>query len=342
MSAAVETPQAAAVEYKLCKAMPYSTRVTVSLVLFAVGVSIQLLCAWWWGLPFVFFAILMHLCDGVTNMPDAVHFGKWENVTLEEFTRVRNTFEKLTEWGGKDRYSLTSCLGCLLFLFLLGGVAVIGGVALVTVEDQNSFFAILSDGGLALFLLFVTGRRHAWEPDGLKLKLDPLINACTYLAKRKDIRFKVTPMLEMSGKGKKQLPRDCKMMVKLSDAPDDFMGIQVQTSLNSVQGTNYPYMYCVLLAKPGSGLIDRVSPFLKDGNEQFGFFSDANDKKNPDRHKQRFHDAVIETESEKDVELVVVRQKTFGKGYHTDDDGQLRVVQTALELARRVYGLHGA
>jgi hypothetical protein len=198
----------------------------------------------------------------------------------------------------------------------------------------------MADGALMLLLLFGSGGRKAWEPSGLKLKLEPLLTVCEYLKRRTDWVIEITPMLELQGKSEKRVPRDCKMMLKPKGMPDGFYGIQVQTSANSVQGTQYPYMYCVLLAQKGTGLVERVKPLLTPGTEEFGWFSNANDKKNPDRNKLRYRDAVAEAKVQKGVELVVVRQKTFGTGYHTDTDGQIEVLKTALDLMAKVCSSH--
>ena len=48
---------------------------------------------------------------------------------------------------------------------------------------------------------------------------------------------------------------------------------------------------------------------------------------------------MAEPKVQPDVELVVIRQVTLGKGYHTDSGDQIRVVQTALNLAKKIYGL---
>lgn len=337
MPALPDAAQAPTVEFKLFKTMSYGTRVALILCFLVGGVCLQLLTAWWSGLPLVFFGALLGLCNGVTNKPSELRFGKWENVTFDHLRKVEEMLQKSARWG-RDFYGLTSCIGCLFFLLLLGGIGTMASL-LLSGAEENSCYAIMADGFLMFFLLFVTGRRVAWEPDGLRIKLQPLLHVCEYLRTQRQPEIEIVPMLELQGKGDKLVPRDCKLMLKLKRAPAEFLGIQAQTSLNDVQGTKYPYLYCVLLAKPGARLVDRVRPFLTDATERLGFFANANDKANPDLRKKRYGRAVAECDIKKDVELVVIRQVTLGTGYHTNPAGQIYVVRTAIDLARNVYGL---
>ncbi|NOZ20133.1 MAG: hypothetical protein GXP25_03490 [Planctomycetes bacterium] len=339
MQVSAEAKKSPTVEFKLCKGMAYPARMMLIFGLLALGLLLQLLITWWIGLPFVFAAGLFSLYKSTTNKPKTRHFGQWENVTLDEFIKVQEMLERTAEWKRKDPMAIASPFGCFLFVVLLGLVALIAGYLWFTVNDSNAAYTIAADGLLLLLFVFGSGSRKAWEPPGMKIKLEPLLNVCRRLGNLSGPTIEVKPMLELQGKGEEKVPCDCKLMLQPKGAPEEFLGIQVQTSLNSVQGTNYPYMYCVLLAKTGSGLTDRVAPLLKPNTEELGWFANANDKKNPDLKKLRYRGEVAEPSKQKDVELVVIRQVTLGTGYHTEPSSQIRIVQNAIHLTKTIYDL---
>ncbi len=133
------------------------------------------------------------------------------------------------------------------------------------------------------------------------------------------------------------VPVDCKLMIKFRDSDKNFMGIQVQTTLNSVQGTKYPYTYCVLIAKPEFGIREKIKQFIETpppGGFSVGLFGDSNAKK--EAKFARYRGCVIESKTEKDVQIVVVRQNTSGTGYRTSPEQAAVVFGAAHSLAVRV------
>jgi len=326
-------------EFKILKHVPLGTRMPIIVAAILVGMLCQVFVAWWLGLPFVLFGVLMSLCAGVTNEPARRGRPRWENVTVAELTKADNLCRRIAKWT-RDPFAFSSNLGLGAALFLLLG-AVVGAVGFWfhARGDMNVRNAVWADGGIMLVLLFATGRRSGWRPKDIQLKIAPMLNVCKHLERFPDPGIEIRPMLEVRGKTEKSVPYDCRMMLKFKHAPEDFYGIQVQTSLNRVQGTPHPYMYCVLIAKRGAGLVAAVKPLLTKGKEKMGFFSNANDKKNPDLRKRRYGSEVAEPSTQEDVELVVIRQLTLGKGYHTDASDQVRVLMTAIHLAKTVWGV---
>jgi hypothetical protein len=109
-----------------------------------------------------------------------------------------------------------------------------------------------------------------------------------------------------------RLPLDVKATIRFKDAPAAFLGLQMQISINSVQGRDFPYFYCVLVAKEEFGAL-RVGPPPKGIEVEPG------------------HDA--------GVQVVVMRQATTkNAGYHTDPEAARRILAFALVEARRVLG----
>ena len=105
-----------------------------------------------------------------------------------------------------------------------------------------------------------------------------------------------------------QVPVDVKAAIRFPDGPPGFLGLQMQIAINSVQGSDYPYFYGVLVAQPTFGDL-RVAP--------------------PPRGM------VVEPSRDADVNVAVVRQATTKKsGYHTDHGAARRILAFALEQAR--------
>jgi len=338
MPASADAAAAQRVEFKLFRNLGFPGRMAIIAAALVAGLLCQVFIGWLAGIPFVLFGVLMGLCNDVTNKPKSRGRSRWENVTAEELRKADELCRKSQEWA-RDPFSLSGInIGIAVFL-LMGAVVAAVVFYFHTRGEINLRNAVVADGGIMLVLLFATGRRRAWQPEGIGVKLLPLLNVCTYLESYPDPAIQVRPILEIRGTGEKAIPYDCRLMLKLKGAPKDFYGIQVQTSLNEVQGTPFPYMYCVLLAKRGSGLVSKVTPLLRAATERVGFFSKSSDKKNPDLRKKRYLGEVAEPEVQPEVELVVVRQVTLGRGYHTTPDDQLRVLSRAIDLAKRVWGV---
>lgn len=103
-------------------------------------------------------------------------------------------------------------------------------------------------------------------------------------------------------------------MLRFLNAPDYFLGVQVQVSINTVEGTDYPYLYCVILAKSGAGLATLKTDDM-------------------DIPLQRI---TLENQVSGDVDVLVVRQTTSANsGYDTNELDCRRLLDTAVGLARR-------
>jgi len=334
MSASTE---AAGVRFMLWKGISRGQRTVIIATALLVGMLLQVLIRWWVGLPLVVFGVLTSLCRGVTNKSPLRRAGRWENVTVDELKRVEDLCRRTAEWK-RDPFGLSSGAGLGVFVLLAAPVAAVA-LYFGYRGDANMQYALFADGATMLLLFFATGNRVGWQPKDIMLKIAPLLNVCEYFERNPDPTIELRPMLQLGGKGAKRIPRDGRMMLKFTNAPKACHGIQVQTSLNRVQGTPHPYMYCVLLAEPGSGLVTNIEPFLTSPMGELGFFAKASDRKNPDLRRRRYGREVVNTEVQSDVELVVIRQMTLGTGYRTTEVDQIRVLQAAVQLAKSVWGV---
>lgn len=337
-------------EFMLAKKMALSVRLGWVAALAIVGVAVQLLFSVALGWPLVFVAILLGLPAGKSNEPRLTAAGDWQNVTSAEFeTAIKLLSIKEAAVRPANLFSATAGSGCGLTILLLVCVgvttAVIYGAADQGVSGDSAFRPVVQGGSLAfLFLidsltlllpLWLLGRVKAWEPPEIRLKIEQLIHIYGRMASEPGLECQ--PCLRVARSAEGSVPTDCKLMYKLKDADPAFMGIQVQTSLNDVQGRKYPYTYCVLIAKPEFGLIEKAEQVVElpprggFGLPWGGLFSDSNAKK--ESKFARFANAVVELKNEGEVDIAVVRQNTSGTGYTTSKEAALGVFQCAYDLA---------
>ena len=104
--------------------------------------------------------------------------------------------------------------------------------------------------------------------------------------------------------------------------------------MNSVQGKDFPYLYCVLLGRDGAGLLGDYERFLRKPKESLGsslaqFFLRGLGLSGPK--------LVYEEQKNKDVDILVIRQYAQGNtGYCTSPENAASLVTTALELAKKL------
>jgi len=313
-------------------------RIALALLAIALGAAVQLcFYRWYLGAPCMLLAGLLFSNRGLTNRPSGAGRGEWGQATLAQFREAIALSDRVRAWK-RDFFSLGSGYGCMTFLLIAG--ALTGLVVWLSAAGHiydNTAISLLADAACLLAPVYLTGRRSGWEPQDLRMKIEPLLNVGTWLESGAPRGVELAPMLETALAEGQRIPLDAKLMIKLNTAPDDFIGVQAQVTLNTVRGQKFPYLYCVLLAKTGAGMIAKAKPFIARSEEKLGLFADANDRKNPDLKKPRYKGEVAEASTREDVEIIVIRQVTLRQGYHTPPDSQVRVAAAALELAGRIW-----
>lgn len=315
-----------------------------------IGIGIQLLFSIFIGWLFVLAAVLMGAAKGKSNKPDIRGTPDWQNVTLEELQHAAELLEKTRGVGsGLGKPTGACAAGCGIQLFALTGVLV--AAALTYTDDwslgteqlilqhgatrASTFFVLVLDAVTLLAPTALFARVKAWEPPNLRMRMDQLMHIHALASSDPGLEFQPSLLVAKTTNG--SVPTDCRLMIKFRDADKSFMGIQVQTTLNSVQGTKYPYTYCVLIARPEFKLLtksQRVIEVPPRGGFSVGWFADNNAKK--EAKFARYDGMVVEIKVENDVEIAVVRQPTSGQGYKTSTSGAGEVYEAAYRLARAV------
>ena len=294
--------------------IPYNARLALVLGLWATGLIVQAVLGWILpGAAVILAGTILALTRGYSNEPPGRLQGekRWETVTLERFERIAQLDAESRRWDRSAWIDATNPWGCLTGLLLLAAV-IVASASLGTVSIQLAG-ACAADAAALFAPFWITGIRRYYHCTELMIRVGALQNIVSRVSGSGAGGLTAVPMLELQKTTAGDIPQDVKLIVQFNDAPENFLGIQVQVSLNNVQGTKYPYLYCVILARPDFGL------------KKWNLQSDARGEK-------------ITTEYKKtsELELIVVRQTTTQKsGYHTNRSAQIRVFDAALEICRR-------
>jgi hypothetical protein len=306
--------------FLLFPAMPFFWRMALVMSLMLVGIAIQtryLLP----GLVPVIVAILLTGMKSISNKPGLarlVHSEEWESVTTEECNKIKEHYRKSLKWA-HNFFTPNSSIGCLVTLVITSAY-LCGSYWLYFIKFNNIFGNILFlDGGAFLASFLLSGRPVAYKPSALLVKMGALENVLTPLQQDEHKDIAITPMLLIEKTGDKgKFPGDIRLMVKFKDAPKNFMGMQIQVSINSVGAVQYPYLYNVLLAEKGFDFGKRLTRGSCKGLvEGFG------------------KNMTIQVEKPEEVDVLVLRQTTTKtSGYHTNKSAQCRIVGYGLALSR--------
>jgi hypothetical protein len=303
--------------------MSLSRRFWIGAGLIAAGLAVQLALSWIAGAAFLLAAGIFLFAPGGSNKPpEPAGEGKWEEVTEVEYARVLDLSRCSRSWG-VSFLDLNSGRGILTLLALGAGTVVFGlflsgfgeasGPFPWGAAASNLTLSFLFDVALLALPLWLAGNDTRYSADELVLKIQALDNVARRLQDYPAEGWRLRRLLECRPCGKSAIPADARLHLVPQSGSKDFLGIQVQVSLNNVQGTKYPYLYCVVLAKEGFGLFQAEPPPAKK--------------------------EVFEQENSEGVDVVVVRQETTKtSGYHTKAADQVRVFEMALAYAQNALG----
>ena len=221
-------------------------------------------------------------------------------------------FEQLQELEKRGRrwdvspWDITSWAGFLTLAAASLMAAVACGAVFEVIREENAvrLAIILAALGLPLWL---NGMRTKWNPGELRLKGRALDWARRRALGRYGERYDAVPLLALLEGDSGKFPVDARLMLRpKEDDGSGLIGVQVQVCLNNVKGKDYPYLYCVVLAKPGFRFREAKTPLT------------------------------TERGSEGEVIFLVVRQHADRRGgWHTGERAIDGIVDTALRIAER-------
>lgn len=322
------------IHFVLARSLPYRKRLGLMLALLAAGFLLQVLgCQFQAGLAVVvgagllLAASLLGIVKGYTNIPEALPPSRWEWRAGD-----RKGLEKILEIARKSKdwdQSLidVSCApGCLTFGFVAMAVGV-GAFLLLSTGQRAAAGILVVDAAILLAPYWITGVRDILTNAPLTVKVENLLAVYAGWEAAPDASETMSVQLQMSEHGEGGVPLDAKLILQLPALGPDFYGVQTQVVLNNVQGRDYPYLYCVLVAKPELEMPARLRSVTADA---------ANDAESRNRTRGWFSpapDAICAEWSRKDgLDILVIRQATTKtSGYHTKPE----MIQCLFQFARR-------
>jgi hypothetical protein len=231
--------------------------------------------------------------------------GDWAEIDKNQLGRI----EALLKINAKSSNGrLTGCLWVFAILMLFGWF---GATVAFELEHLPSWISFVFPNAFIFLLTFaIGGGVSAWEPPSLRMKLKVYWNILPFLEKVDGLSVKTQAKYYEAVDGNEKVPYDLQVKADWEAAPKELYGIQFQVSENSVQGTAYPYFYAVIVAQKGFHLKQKLRGSVLS---------------KPD---------IAEYSSEKDVEILVMRQDPDGKaqGYHTNVNDQRRLTVGALKM----------
>jgi hypothetical protein len=168
--------------------------------------------------------------------------------------------------------------------------------------------------------LWFNGLRTAWNPSELRKKGEALTVARAAAEGPAKGFFDFVPMLALREARRGRYPVDARLMLRPSrEDSSGFLGVQVQVSINSVQGKDYPYLYAVVLGKGNFTLPGKAG-----------------------RRRVGEADLVFEFGEKEGVRFNVIRQHADkGGGWHTEKAQIEVIVREALRAGREAWSANG-
>ncbi len=267
------------------------------------------------GIPFLILGIILVFVKGYDSRARLKTFDldpKWKTVSVEKIREIERLRQRNRKWDS-DALDVSNALGGFVLL-LFSGIAIALSIVLGNLaNDSRIFFILLTDTVILIVPVWLSGMKFILKQPNLAIRVKIILKLFKVF---QDLEhgetFKPALMLAKD-ENEKAVPVDARFSIHFPHSPDEFYGLQAQINLNVVQGTSYPYFYCVLAAKPGFGLDSY-------------------------REKIECPESVIKEYQEDDrAEVLVIRQYTTKKtGYHTDISRCEEIFAVAVEGGRKI------
>ena len=262
------------------------------------------------GMPFVVLCLLLNLIRGISiKKPQSADL-VWNEVTPDRIDEVLEHCRRVKKFRSRN-------LGCFIafivvFLFLIGFLFPL-------IEEIPLSFAMtatLVNAFVLFFGLAMSGRKSAWMPRALDIKTEIVREIMRSPVVKNDPAIVSAPYLETGQTAEGSFPNDVRILLRLKDAPETFVGLQGQISLNVVKSTTYPYFYTVIIARHEFGLLTKYKAL-----------------------NVKLDNITLETKKTDEVDVIVIRQTTTKtSGYHTNSEVQQYILSKSIELTKNLLG----
>lgn len=305
------------IRFHLFKSLPYTARMILYLSLIAAGFIIQIITLTVYPGAFaLIFAVLLTLVKGYNNRFDRNAMkpdSSWTQVNMDKLCEVDEFNIRLKKWD-KDGLDISNGMGFAMFILTVLGILVVSLLLRMLDVDEPVRKIFTMDAIILVLPLWFNGLRQINKQDLLSLKTSLVRNMEEFFQTIcwEGEHFKPALMLNRDNTGK-SVPTDCRFTIAFDGMPANFYGVQAQINLNEVQGTYYPYFYCVIAAKRGFGLekFAKAIPVPKS--------------------------ILLEYDLDDSAEVIVIRQRTTKtSGYHTKINSCKSILERALAASRLI------
>ncbi|RCK78193.1 MAG: hypothetical protein OZSIB_1709 [Candidatus Ozemobacter sibiricus] len=277
-----------------------------------LGVFVQILWSAWVGLFILAGGFLFGYSQGWAKDP-RLNFSpsftsnpgkRWVQVTSTEIARLKKKMEVVDRLSPGCLGSLAN--GCASLLVFFVTMIVVGllseGVPGYFQEDMLGVATLdLVFLGIWYFWICIPS---TWKPDLIEFKLPVFEKVLTLLPEVGMGKWSREYQFELTKTAKGEVPTDIKLLLKPPEAPKEFLGVQGQVAINR----GGPYVYFVVITRPTLPIV-KVS-------------SDGRD--------------VLEAKSEKDVNILVIRQYADKHGgYQTRQADHQRLLELVAQVTAR-------
>jgi hypothetical protein len=288
--------------------------------LFFLGLGAWCLGSWPWTVAGLALLLLGHLPLWVRTQTTApggatpAHEDVWAPVEDDWLKGVADLEKRGAQWDTTP-WDVSNGIGCLSLvglLLALAGVAFLAGVA----SGPDALWRVVVAAPLLFVPLWLNGMRTTWNPSELRKKGEALAVARAAIEEEAGHDFDLVFLLALREGRRGHYPVDARLMARPArEDASGFLGVQLQVAMNNVRGTDYPYLYAVILGK---------------GDFRF--------PQTPGRQRAHGVDLVFEAGEGEGVRYRVVRQHADQSGgWHTGPDEIRGIVTTALEKAREAW-----
>jgi len=335
------------IHFFIAKRLPYGWRLIIAFALMVAGLALQILDAMHLagmppalagkgfpvGLALVLAGVLMLLTKGYRNILPQGKPENWQPVHRGEIERILVISQEQRAWD-HDILDITCLRGLLAFVVIIAMLSLVplvwrlvsgGMIPFGYGRPESTGFLLLVNAAVMLLPFWVTGARFILKNDRLVVKSKMLLgieDTFNRLGKAGGEEFAYQMQTVPAKDGQTRAPFDIKAVLQFHDGPPEFLGMQMQISINSVQGSDYPYFYCVLVAKH-EGLA--------------GNHSRPTSRMRGDWPGRPPRGITVEFEQQTDTDIAVIRQETTrNSGYHTNQRAAAALFAYALQQARYV------
>mgnify|MGYP005839018801 CR=1 FL=1 len=289
--------------YWFFNSLSKSIRSIITVLLLLCGFAIQLELSIFIGSILIIAASLLNIVRGINiKKPDAKKT-EWEKATFSEINNILVKIKEIKKWSSLSLKTKITILYIYGFFSIPFIIAVLARYQFITI--------IFLDFNFLFIPLFLSGNRSVWIPPHIEIKVNTFLDCMQHPRIKNNPEIKIQPYI-LVGKLQNQsnFPLDVKLMIEFPKFSKDFLGIQIQVSINKVGTSNYPYVYAVLIAKQSLALNMKSTGYKKIIHEY---------------HKQ----------DEMDI-LVIRRYTTKTLGYHTDKKTIQEIIDNAFNTTENL------